>query len=269
MLVDPYLYSSSQADPKTQLATFAQVRAPESPVTDTPFNLLVAEREAVHELVAQSEAQLLDWTSMEDMGDDLTATYEFRSLQSRRQRHVQAHLEGHHKKIRELDMKILRIKDPKAAAAADEVKALHARKVYSLTMGCEEDEVPLSVAAMPLAAKAFDADSERCTAVALIAEDQEELSLTEQIANAEEKIAQTGSLIEQYTEWNEALVSKVEKLKRRCDLCDNDEEIVSEELEDMYTMKGELEDVREKLQASKDARIKAEETLKCLSAEVA
>jgi len=224
----------------------------------------------VNELVAQSEAQLLDWTSMEDLGDDLAATYEFRSLQSRRQRHVQAHLEGHHKKLRELDMKILRIKDPKAAAAADGVKAQQARKVYSLTMGCDEGEVPLSVAAMPLAAKAFDADSERCTAVALITENQEEeLSLTDKIENAEEKIAQTGSLIEQYTEWEEALVTKVEKLKRRCDLCDNDEEIVSEELEDMHTMSGELEDVREKLQASKDARIKAEATLKCLSAEVA
>lgn len=90
---------------------------------------------------------------MQHQTEEFADTYEFRSMMDRRRRHVEAHLEGYEKQARDLDAKILRIQDPQKAIQAEEARDKHARKVYALTLGCEEAEVPIAVAAMPLASE--------------------------------------------------------------------------------------------------------------------
>ena len=131
--------------------------------------------QALEPLIEQSKAQLTAWCKevrerftdvaihasplvplpAQYEGEEFAESYEFRSMMDRRRRHVEAHLEGYEKQARELDAKILRIQDPQKALEEEHERDAHARKVYALTLGCDEAEVPIAVAAMPLASEVF------------------------------------------------------------------------------------------------------------------
>jgi chromosome segregation ATPase len=216
--------------------------------------------------MAQGTAQLKEWCNVHD-GEEFSDTYEFRSMMDRRRRHVEAHLEGYEKQARELDTKILRIQDPQKAIRAEHERDAHARKIYALTLGCDEAEVPVAVAAMPLASEAFQADPER--AIACIMEAREELSHEEQVEEAECSIERHSALIEQYQEWCEVLQIKIRRLESRCEAAGDDTAVVEDEISDLHTLNGEYESVREKLETTRNNLQFSQDTLAGLGATAA
>jgi len=223
------------------------------------LSMLKAERKAIQDLIDQNKLQIEQWFGSESDSNEL---YEFRSLQDRRRRHMESHLEGYETQLDELDRKILRIEDPEKASAEEAVHEQQRSQVFALTLGATESPVKDNCFYVPVAG--LDKDARWCMAVANLA-NKEEIPIAEQIEETTASIQLHCSLIEEYSEWEEILSTKVDRLHERIQAMGEDAD--SDEIDEMRTMKDEMDSVREKRQGAEKALKEAKVSLEDLHAE--